>query len=360
MSKIGGLNATKEAATREWLEQQEQLSHSEFEEDDISSIAESSIISSSDGDYETEAEEDYDLTNNTLTTTVLGNQYTPTDMSVVIENLRQLLNSINSVQTLENVHIENSSNVTIGNVTNINGNIQIIQRIKKPPPHNTRQTSTTTATAKTVRKKSNDSSITPVSEEQEERVKRDAFIERIKYKIPKELCSVIPRSTWLAQKPMEDYDYIQEPLKLVIISHTATESSEKQAVNVRIIRDIQCFHIESREWNDIAYNFLVGCDGNVYQGRGWGVVGAHTIGYNSKSLGIAFIGCFMRQLPSEAALNSCKNFLKRGVEEGHLAPDYKLIAHCQCRSTESPGRKLYEELQTWEHFYNIGEEEDTE
>uniref|UniRef100_W8BZR2 Peptidoglycan-recognition protein LE n=2 Tax=Ceratitis capitata TaxID=7213 RepID=W8BZR2_CERCA len=160
--------------------------------------------------------------------------------------------------------------------------------------------------------------------------------------------------------PMEEYDYIQKPVKLVIVSHTATESSEKQAINIRIIRDIQCFHIESREWNDIAYNFLVGCDGNVYEGRGWGVVGAHTIGYNSKSMGIAFIGCFMRHLPSDAAMNSCKNFLKKGVEEGHLAPDYKLIAACQCRSTESPGRRLYEELQTWHHFYNIAEEDDNE
>lgn len=359
MSKIGGLNATKEVATREWLEQQEQLSHSELEEDDISSIAESSIISSSDGEYETEAEEEFDLTSNTLTTTVLGSQYTPSDMSAVIENLRELLKSINSVQTLENVHIENSSNVTIGNVTNINGNIQIIQRIKKHLTQNTRQTSTSTA-APTVRKQSNDLPITRASEEQEERVRRDAFIDRIKYKIPKELCSVIPRSTWLAQKPMEDYNYIEGPIKLVIVAHTATESSEKQAINIRIIRDIQCFHIESREWNDIAYNFLVGCDGNIYEGRGWGVVGAHTIGYNSKSMGISFIGCFMRQLPTEAALNACRNFLKRGVEEGHLATDYKLIAHCQCRSTESPGRKLYEELQTWDHFYNIGEEEDNE
>lgn len=195
MSEIGDLNATKEAATREWIEQQKQLGHSEIEEDEISSIAESSIISSSDGDYETEAEEDFDLTNNTLTTTVLGSQYSkywlfnvkhyyihffsvyginytaPTDMSVVIENLRQLLNSINSVQTLENVHIENSSNVSIGNVTNINGNIQIIQRIKKQLPLTRRQTSST--------KNNNESPITPVSEEQEERVKRDAFIDRI-------------------------------------------------------------------------------------------------------------------------------------------------------------------------------------
>lgn len=51
-------------------------------------------------------------------------------------------------------------------------------------------------------------------------------------------------------------------------------------------------------------------------------MGAHTIGYNSKSMGISFIGCFMRQLPTEAALNACKNFLKRLVvfETVYLLP----------------------------------------
>ena len=38
-------------------------------------------------------------------------------------------------------------------------------------------------------------------------------------------------------------------------------------------------------WADIGYSFLVGEDGNVYEGRGWSLAGAHCIGYNSKSIG---------------------------------------------------------------------------
>lgn len=34
-----------------------------------------------------------------------------------------------------------------------------------------------------------------------------------------------------------------------------------------------------RGWDDIGYSFLVGQDGNVYEGRGWHHVGAHTQGY---------------------------------------------------------------------------------
>lgn len=40
------------------------------------------------------------------------------------------------------------------------------------------------------------------------------------------------------------------------------------------------------------FRFLIGGDGSVYEGRGWHKVGAHTIGYNKKSIGIALIGNF--------------------------------------------------------------------
>lgn len=73
----------------------------------------------------------------------------------------------------------------------------------------------------------------------------------------------------------------------------------------------QAFHVDTHNWNDIGYNFLIGCDGTIYEGRGWGVEGAHTFGYNNKSIGVAFIGCFINKKPTEEALNACKNFLER-------------------------------------------------
>lgn len=40
-------------------------------------------------------------------------------------------------------------------------------------------------------------------------------------------------------------------------------------------------------------SFLIGNDGLVYEGTGWGVRGAHTYGYNGNGTGIAFIGNFV-------------------------------------------------------------------
>jgi N-acetylmuramoyl-L-alanine amidase len=59
-----------------------------------------------------------------------------------------------------------------------------------------------------------------------------------------------------------------------------------------IVRSYQNYHIDLNGWNDIGYNFLVGEDGNVYEGRGWAAVGAHAPTYNTRSIGICIIGDF--------------------------------------------------------------------
>jgi len=64
---------------------------------------------------------------------------------------------------------------------------------------------------------------------------------------------------------------------------------------------------------DIGYNFLVGEDGNVYEGRGWDTVGAHAKGYNTRSIGISFIGNFNYRKPNSAAINAAKQLISCGV-----------------------------------------------
>lgn len=53
---------------------------------------------------------------------------------------------------------------------------------------------------------------------------------------------------------------------------------------------LTCFYEQSSQF--IHFSFLIGGDGKVYEGVGFHKVGAHTRGYNTRSLGIAFIGNF--------------------------------------------------------------------
>lgn len=136
----------------------------------------------------------------------------------------------------------------------------------------------------------------------------------------------------------------------MIISHTAGEFCETQPKCVLYVRNVQTFHIESRKWSDIAYNFLVGGDGQVYVGRSWNYVGAHAAGFNDKSIGISFIGTFNTVVPPKSQLYAAQRIIEVGVENGKIAPNYKLLAHRQVSRTLSPGDALYSVIQTWPHW----------
>lgn len=118
------------------------------------------------------------------------------------------------------------------------------------------------------------------------------------------------------------------------------------------VRLIQMFHMESRQWDDIGYNFLVAGDGSAYFGRGWDYIGAHTLGYNRYSIGIAFIGTFNNEVPPQKQIEACQKLIKLGVQLGKISKDYKLFAHRQLSSTLSPGDKLYNIIKQWPHFVN--------
>lgn len=123
--------------------------------------------------------------------------------------------------------------------------------------------------------------------------------------------------------------------------------------NTRILRCIQAYHIRCRKWDDIAYNFLIGSDGNVYEGRGWTHQGSHTLGYNHKSICIVFIGDFIEHLPSPAALTAAKALIQLGVDLGHIPPEYTLVGHCQLRPFDSPGRPIFDEIKKWPRWREI-------
>ncbi|XP_043477876.1 peptidoglycan-recognition protein LC-like isoform X2 [Leptopilina heterotoma] len=83
---------------------------------------------------------------------------------------------------------------------------------------------------------------------------------------------IISRHEWLASPPAIPLDKLIPPVKYVIISHSAMNYCHDQAQCVHQVRYIQIFHMTSKNWADIAYNFLVGGDGNGYEGRGWNFI----------------------------------------------------------------------------------------
>nr|XP_060614512.1 peptidoglycan recognition protein 3-like [Anolis sagrei ordinatus] len=139
----------------------------------------------------------------------------------------------------------------------------------------------------------------------------------------------------------------------VVISHTAGTTCTTREECSRETRNAQDYHQRIKRWCDIAYNFLIGEDGYVYEGRGWRSEGAHTYGYNDISLGIAFIGTFTEKLPNQAAWKSLKCLLDFSVKIGYLSEEYLIMAHSDVSDIVSPGEPIRAEISKWPNYkYN--------
>ncbi|XP_034480262.1 peptidoglycan-recognition protein LF-like [Drosophila innubila] len=163
---------------------------------------------------------------------------------------------------------------------------------------------------------------------------------------------VISVDNWGGRQSKGNLTKVDLPVHRVIISHTGAEGCESKDVCADRVRVLQNFVMDSWNWDHIGYNFLIGGDGLVYEGRGWDDQGAHTRGYNVDSIGISFIGTFIQIRPTEQQLHACQLLLEEGVRLKKLVPNYKLYGQRQLSPTESPGELLYGIIQKWPHWTN--------
>ncbi|MEM8525201.1 MAG: N-acetylmuramoyl-L-alanine amidase [Bacteroidota bacterium] len=76
-----------------------------------------------------------------------------------------------------------------------------------------------------------------------------------------------------------------------------------------VVRSIWDFHVNTRGWDDVGYNWLVDPNGVIYEGRGTNLIGAHFCGRNTNTEGICLLGDFTNITPTEEAFNKLVQFL---------------------------------------------------
>lgn len=101
------------------------------------------------------------------------------------------------------------------------------------------------------------------------------------------------------------------------------------------VRSIQNFHMDSREWNDIAYNFLVCQHGVVFEGRGLGVRSAAN-GTNITNRDFYAV-CYMGG-PSGVGFTDVARNAMREVRDYLAGPE--TWPHSQWRATDCPGNAI--------------------
>jgi hypothetical protein len=181
---------------------------------------------------------------------------------------------------------------------------------------------------------------------------------------------IVTRSGWSADETLREKGFrYTTKVKAAFVHHTASGNNYKCAQAPSVIRGIYRYHVVSMGWRDIGYNFLVDKCGNIYEGRAGGVtkpvLGAHTLGFNSNSMGIAVLGTYTRTKPPAATVTaiarltawklglfganpSGKTYLKSGggnlYRKGKNVRLNVISGHRDGFATECPGRQLYGKL----------------
>ncbi len=143
--------------------------------------------------------------------------------------------------------------------------------------------------------------------------------------------AIVPRLSWGANESIRRAPPTYAPrLRFAIVHHTAGRNDYTQAEAPAIVKAIELYHVQGNGWNDIGYNFLVDRFGTIYEGRYGGitrnVVGAHALGFNTGSTGIAVLGTYTNAAPPRAAQDALAKLLAWRLDLAHVDPLSMLTA----------------------------------
>ncbi|MEV2201858.1 N-acetylmuramoyl-L-alanine amidase [Streptomyces fradiae] len=183
---------------------------------------------------------------------------------------------------------------------------------------------------------------------------------------------IVTRKGWGADEKLREPNFLYTTsVHAAFVHHSATGNNYTCAQAPSVLRGIYRYHVQSMGWRDIGYNFAVDKCGKIYEGRAGGVAravqGAHTLGFNSNTTGIAVLGSFATTTPPAAAVTGVAKLTawKLGLHarnplgkstltsaggnkyaKGTKVQLNTVSGHRDGYSTACPGAKLYAKLGT--------------
>ncbi|MFF3843574.1 peptidoglycan recognition protein [Streptomyces sp. NPDC001930] len=183
---------------------------------------------------------------------------------------------------------------------------------------------------------------------------------------------IITRKGWGADERIREKGFVYtKTIKAAFVHHSATGNNYTCAQAPSVLRSIYRYHVQSSGWRDFGYNFAVDKCGNIYEGRAGGVakpvLGAHTLGFNTNSMGIAVLGTFTKTTPPAAVVTAVARLTawKLGLhgvnpkgsaylvsgggnlyKKGSTVKFNSIAGHRDGFATECPGARLYGKLGT--------------
>lgn len=125
----------------------------------------------------------------------------------------------------------------------------------------------------------------------------------------------------------------------IIVHHTGGTDKDPLADTSNHTASQVDFYHKSKGWDGIGYNWFIEKDGRVVKGRDEAKTGAHTIGYNEKSIGICLAGNFDKTLPTDAQVASLRKLLEDKMLQYNIPSD-KIVPHRTFANKTCYGKRL--------------------
>ena len=150
-------------------------------------------------------------------------------------------------------------------------------------------------------------------------------------------------------------EYSKE-VKLLVVHHTAIQVTGDDRDSEERMRALYEMHANGRGWGDIGYHYVVADDGSIFEGKAGGdyVTGGHVYCGNIGTVGIALMGNFDVEKPTQAQMRSLQWLLITLSKRYHIDPDDKtrfhgkevptILGHKNLLSTDCPGYYVAETL----------------
>ena len=116
----------------------------------------------------------------------------------------------------------------------------------------------------------------------------------------------VRRSGWGAAEPRGKPIAIATPVRDLFLHHSVTPDHGPDSM-----RAIQRFHQDTRGWADIAYTVVYSPRYRTFfEGRGFGIAGAHTRGHNRTAHGLCVLGNYEHAKPTADLIDDLGEFLR--------------------------------------------------
>jgi hypothetical protein len=136
---------------------------------------------------------------------------------------------------------------------------------------------------------------------------------------------VISRARWGADERLRrGRPRYAASVHAAFVHHTVQANGYSRAESAALVRADYLYHVKTRGWDDIGYNFLVDRFGQVFEGRHGGVdrpvVGACNAGFNTGTSCVAMLGTFTAARPPQPMVAAVTGLLAWKLDLTHVDP----------------------------------------